>query len=93
MFEARANDNGGLLLVGRLDAAQVDKAKKAFEVLQATTTVDCAELEYISSAGLGVIVITQKRLKKLDATLQLINLSPHVRNVFHYAGLDAVFGL
>ena len=93
MFEARLNGNGELLLFGRLDAAQVDKAKNAFDVLQATTVVDCTGLEYISSAGLGVIVITQKRLKSLDGTLTLTNLSPHVRNVFHYAGLDKVFGL
>jgi len=93
MFEVSAAGENRLALVGRLDASQVGKAEAAFGGLQQSTTLDCAELQYISSAGLGAIVLTQKRLQRAGHGLALINLSPHVRNVFHYAGLDVYFDL
>jgi anti-anti-sigma factor len=93
MFEVSTVSEDRLALVGRLDASQVDKAEKAFGALQQSTTLDCAELQYISSAGLGAIVGVQKRLQQAGHRLVLVNLSPHVRNVFHYAGLDTYFDL
>lgn len=93
MFEISTAGENRLALVGRLDASQVDKAEATFGTLQQSTTLDCADLQYISSAGLGAIVGVQKRLQKAGHGLALVNLSPHVRNVFHYAGLDAYFDL
>jgi anti-sigma B factor antagonist len=93
MFEVTVNDDTSLVLSGRLDASQVDKAKKELQELSTSTTLDCTPLDYISSAGLGILISTQKRLIKDGQTLHLTNLNPHVRNVFHYAGLDKIFGL
>ena len=56
-------------------------------------TADLSQLDYISSAGLGLFVRTHKRLSAAGHALKLINPTPHVRNVFHYAGLDKIFGL
>lgn len=93
MFEITVGDDNSLLLSGRLDASQVDKAKKELQELGTSTTLDCTQLDYISSAGLGILISTQKRLTKAGQTLHLQNLNPHVRNVFHYAGLDTIFRL
>jgi anti-sigma B factor antagonist len=90
MFAIRRKSEGELKLVGRLDASAAEGAMAALSDLSCSVTADCAELDYISSAGLGVIMETYKRLHSLGLTLRLVNLSPHIRNVFRYSGLDRV---
>jgi anti-anti-sigma factor len=90
MFEMRWEGSGTLKLAGRLDAAAAETALAAVKDLDGPVTVDLATLEYISSAGLGVIMEMYKRLRGRGHPLRLTNLSPHVRNVFRYSGLDRV---
>lgn len=93
MFEIDAHEDGHIALRGRLDASQVESARPRFDALTGTVTADLAQLDYISSAGLGLFVRTHKRLNGSGHALKLVNPTPHVRNVFHYAGLDKIFGL
>ena len=51
-----------VVISGRLDAAQSPAAQAFLDKVQGTVTLDCSGLEYISSAGLGVLLKTQKRL-------------------------------
>lgn len=91
MFDIRINERGDVVLLGRLDAAQTEKA---FEVLNKVTTsvmVDFKDLEYISSAGLGVLLATQKRLSQSGNRLKLINMNSHIKDVFHFARFDMIF--
>jgi len=90
MFEARFEGEDRVLLVGRLDAAQADAAIEALRRLNGPAVADFSELEYISSAGIGVILQTYKRLHESGHTLRLVNLNPRIRSVFGYAGLDRV---
>jgi anti-sigma B factor antagonist len=48
-------------------------------------------LEYISSAGLGVLLRTQKRLLQSGGGLRLVNPSRHIRDIFRYSGFDRIF--
>ena len=79
--------DGVAALAGRLDADEAPNALARLQGLDGPLTLDCAELEYISSAGLGVVVQTFKRLKAQGQDLKLVRLRPNVRNVFTYAGL------
>ena len=54
-------------------------------------TLDCGQLEYISSAGLGVLLKTQKRLLATGGKLRLVRLKPHLRDIFTYSGFDQLF--
>jgi anti-sigma B factor antagonist len=90
MFEIRWGGEGDLKLIGRLDASAAEGAMAALKDLDCSVTADCAALEYISSAGLGVIMTMCKQLRGRGLTLTLVNLSPHVRNIFRYSGLDLV---
>jgi anti-anti-sigma factor len=90
MFEVRFEGEDKVRLVGRLDAAQADAATAALRRLAGPSVADCSELEYISSAGIGVILETYKRLHQSGHTFLITNLSPRIRNVFGYAGLDRV---
>jgi anti-anti-sigma factor len=91
MFSARVGSNNDIQLVGRFDASQVAAAKEVFDRITASSTVDFSELEYISSAGMGVLLATQKRLGESGQKLALINLNKHIKDIFGYAGFDRVF--
>jgi anti-anti-sigma factor len=91
MFEIKQNENGSISLHGRLDASQVDKARAVFNQVEESCEVDFAELSYISSAGLGVLFGTQKKLVDGGGGLTLTNLSPHIREIFQIAGFDNIF--
>ena len=45
-----------IILSGRLDAAEAEKARRIFLSLEDAKVVDFGRLEYISSAGLGVLL-------------------------------------
>ncbi len=85
------DENGTVFLTGRFDASQVDTAKEFLGKLNDSTVADFSGLEYISSAGIGVILVTYKRLHDAGRTLRLVNLTDRIKNVFQYAGLDKVF--
>ena len=91
MFEITRDDEGTISLNGRLDASQVDSARAVFDQVTESCRVDFAELSYISSAGLGLLFGTQKRLVDGGGGLTLINLSPHIREIFQIAGFDNIF--
>jgi len=91
MFDVKIDSKGEVQLFGRFDASQVEKAKAVFDSLEKSCTVNFKELEYISSAGLSVLLATQKRLNESDQKLKLINLNKYIGDVFRYAGFDTIF--
>ena len=91
MFEIKRDESGTISLHGRLDASQVDRARVVFSNVTKSCTVDFAQLSYISSAGLGLLFGTQKKLVDSGGGLTLINLSPHIREIFQIAGFDNIF--
>jgi len=93
MFEIQVQEGGVVKLKGRLDAAQADRAKAALDGVKASATLDLTDLDYVSSAGLSVLVLTFKRLRDSGQGFKLTNVKPRVRSVFVYAGLDKVLHL
>ena len=91
MFEIRQGTNNEVVLTGRLDASQTEKARSFFLSLNESRTVDFAKLDYISSAGLGVLLAAQKKLSERGQSLKLINVNGHIRDVFHFSGFDQIF--
>ena len=59
------------------------------QVFQKTqnVTVDFSQLEYLSSAGLRVLVGAQKQVMAAGGTLRIVNLADEVREVFEITGL------
>ncbi len=84
-------ENHAIALAGRFDAAEAEKARKVFLALTEATIVDFARLDYISSAGLGVLLAAQKHLSEHGKSLRLINVSGHIRDVLHFSGFDQIF--
>ncbi len=91
MFDIGIGDQGRIFIAGRLDAAQTEKAQAFLDSVEGSATVDFSQLDYISSAGLGVLLRTQKRLMANGGGLRLVNVSPHIHNIFRYSGFDHIF--
>jgi len=82
---------GQVIISGRLDAAQCAIAQSFLDRVQGPVTLDCSRLEYISSAGLGVLLKTQKRLSASQGKLRLAGVNRHLRDIFRYSGFDQIF--
>ena len=76
-----------IALEGRIDATNAPVAEEKIFAIKAEnpgkhTVVDADKLEYVSSAGLRVIL----KLRKEDANLAIINVAPDVYEVFDMTG-------
>ena len=56
-------------------------------------TLDFAECDYVSSAGLRVLLATFKKLKSEKGSMSLKNVGENFKEVLENTGLDAVFEL
>ena len=91
MFEIRLGEQGDVVMIGRLDAAQCEKALHFLDGVAAPHVIELRGLEYLSSAGLGVLLKTQKRVMASGKGLRLINANRHIQDIFRYAGFDRIF--
>jgi anti-sigma B factor antagonist len=91
MLTIDRGEDGSVILSGWLDAAQCAATQSYLDKLSGEITVDCAHLEYISSAGLGVLLKTQKRLSGSTGKLRLVSVGSHLNDIFQYSGFDQIF--
>jgi len=77
-------------LSGRLDSTTSLAFEKSLLELLANTgarlLLDLTQLDYISSAGLRVVLVAAKRSKQAQGHLVLFGLQPMVREVFEISG-------
>ena len=89
-----AADHVELKLKGRLDANWSDHVGRALaECVQAgqhALVLDMAEVDYISSAGIRILVTYTRQLKAIHGRLAVNNASENVRNVLQLVGLGAL---
>ena len=91
MFEIEQGDDGRVVFRGRLDAAQCPKAQAFLDGAPASTTFDFAGLEYISSAGLGLLLRAHKQAMAGGGKLRLVNVNNHIFDIIRYSGFDQMF--
>ncbi|MDR1033505.1 MAG: STAS domain-containing protein [Bifidobacteriaceae bacterium] len=83
-------------LIGSLDTTTVEEAQgeltKAVETLAGNEIVfDFVDLKYISSAGLRVMLLVNKKATDKKIELKLVNLRPEVKDVFDMVGFTRLF--
>lgn len=88
------NENGGTVvaLEGRLDTTTSPQLEAALlHTLDSATdlTFDFKELEYLSSAGLRVIMATEKVMSR-QGTMKLIHVKEEIMEVFEMTGLSDI---
>jgi anti-anti-sigma factor len=55
--------------------------------------LDCSALDYVSSAGLRVLMIAAKRCRKQNGTMVLAALQPTIQEILRISRFDTVFEL
>lgn len=84
-----------LELKGYLDAHTAPKLEEAFQSLlqnrRYRIVVNCRDLSYISSAGLGVFMAYIEDVRMNNGDIKLTNMSPKVYNVFDLLGFPLLY--
>src|SRR5829696_10551663 len=88
-----SNDIHIVGLAGSLDSATSPEAQKALDGVLASAkkvVLDFSQLDYISSAGLRVLLGAAKRLRASAGTLGMFGLNQSVREVFEISGFSSI---
>jgi anti-anti-sigma factor len=98
MIEINQQRIAGLVTLqinGRIDSLTAQTVEQYLENLsesgERTVVIDFTRISYISSAGLRVLLLFQKQLKKVDGEIILCNLSPTTADVFRMSGFIKMF--
>ncbi len=82
-------------LNGRFDAHSAGAVENELNLViskgEHNLLVDLDGVEYISSAGLRVLLAATKKLKKEKGEIKLCCLKPYVKEVFDIAGFTQIF--
>ena len=99
-MNVRIEHNGELCVAspdGRIDAVSADELQQILDVQMNATAkrmvIDLTEVDYISSAGLRVMLSLAKRTKQHNGALVLCGMNPAVREVFALAGFLPLFAI
>lgn len=81
-------------ITGSLDSASSPAAQQALDAAVAggarKLAVDFTGLDYVSSAGLRVLLGTAKRVKASGGSLRMFGLNASVREVFEISGFATI---
>ena len=97
-IDVRESSNVQILdLKGYLDAHTAPDLEKAFQTLvdskKFNIIVNCRDLSYISSAGLGVFMAFIEDVRKNSGDIKLSNMTPKVFNVFDLLGFPLLYDI
>lgn len=68
-----------------------DKLHKLIEEHPGDCVLNCGNLNYIDSTGLGVLISALRRVKEYDGRITITDLKPHIYKIFVITGLDKIF--
>lgn len=86
-----------LALSGRLDtvtqAELAAELEKVFETGKADLVFDLAALEYLSSAGLRVLLSAQKKVNALGVKMKIVGANDTVKEIFEVTGFADIMDI
>jgi anti-sigma B factor antagonist len=84
-------------LRGELDAGTAEYVEKVLdEIIKLDPEhihIDCQELHYISSRGLGIFVARYREIQEKNIQFSLFNMKPTIKNIFKILGLDEIISI
>ena len=99
-MEVNAARDGATLIArtgGRVDGTNAtefqDALKNVISPDDQAVILDFADLSYISSAGLRVILLTAKDMRTANVKFAVCSLSQSVRDVFTISGFDQIIDI
>jgi anti-sigma B factor antagonist len=86
------NDISTLIITGEIDASSSIQLDDSLGAVVGSGTskilINCTDLNYISSAGLGVFMSYIEEINSKNIKMAIFGLSEKVKNVFDILGLD-----
>ncbi len=93
IIEEKQNDIQIFIIYGRLDSNTAPAFEEKVGEVIATGVrwmiIDFKNLEYVSSAGLRLILKTTTDLNRLEGRLVLCSMDDYVKEVFEISGFDS----
>ncbi len=87
--------NWNINIKGEIDIYNSTQLKEKLNSLiqdnPADLHIDCINLDYIDSTGLGALVAVLKKAKQFNFNVTLSNLKPNVAKLFKITNLNKVF--
>lgn len=82
---------------GRVDTTNASELEKSIlEIVEGGCSkiiLDCSGLTYISSSGLRVFLIVQKKMMAINGQFRLCSLQPGIKEIFDISGFSSIFSL
>ena len=91
-----SNDTHIVAIAGSMDSTTSPEAQKALDGVLAVASkvaLDFTKLDYISSAGLRVLLGAAKTLLASGGSLRIFGLNPSVREVFEISGFSTILAV
>lgn len=81
----------GLVLSGRIGVESAPLLRQELDRANGNLLIDFRQVDFMSSAGLGVLLAAQKRLAAAHKTLYLCDVPVPIQNLFSLSGMDTFF--
>jgi len=92
--ESKIDSFALLEIIGRVTSENSETLKEFLQEIgrrEQRVLIDCSALEYISSTGLGALLVLLKLIQKKNGILRLFCVSPRIVEVFKISGFDKFF--
>jgi anti-anti-sigma factor len=84
-----------LKIKGRIDtvhsSALEEEVNQLFESGEKNLILNCSGMNYISSSGLRVFLVAQKKAKAINGKLFLCEMQPAIQEIFRISGFSNLF--
>lgn len=88
-------DSVGIAVSGEVDIytsqSLKEKLYNLIDTYKSDLEIDCANLNYIDSTGLGIFVGALKKVKEYGKQISIVNLRDNIRKLFLITSLDKLF--
>lgn len=89
----KQGDGATLFLEGRIDSATAPEAQEALLPMvdeYAVLTLDFGKVAFVSSAGLRVLLLLQKKCNSQGREMKLVHVKPSIMEVFDMTGFSGM---
>lgn len=93
--EEQTGDSVKISVAGEVDIYTAQGLKERLysivDTQQLDLRIDCKDLNYIDSTGLGIFVGALKKARQYDRKVYISSLKDNIRKLFTITGLDKIF--
>jgi anti-anti-sigma factor len=97
LTKEKIKDFSVVKIEGRIDTTNFTsfeaEVNQLFDSSEKNIIFNCSGLNYISSSGLRVFLITQKKSISLNGKLHICCLQPSIKEIFDISGFSTIFSI